>query len=289
MSLPLLKLKPISKDQIRSELVRVFRRFSAGKFPRKKIKDLTDILMIKRRSKILWINKASGAHTFSETKRIMSMPTTIGDHREAVDLALNFVVEQNLVSLLPHETLDVEFVSQVMNAAVKDGENEPVTQYGSDYFVGFGRRYRGVPIIGSRLILRIGDNGKLFGMQKTWRPIEEEGEWVTIDGIPPMDKVQDFLPQDNEEFNQNIAILNTQSGYIEGPVKNEQLIMGPGSIVNYITSPGSEMTSQQVIPLAPVNFPLFGTRKSFPSPEVKKRDLLPRKDRDDWNEEDELK
>lgn len=64
--------------------------------------------------------------------------------------------------------------------------------------------------------------------------------------------------------------------------------MGPGSIINYVTSPGSEMASQGLIPLAPVNFSLSGTRKSFPPAEVKKRDLLPRKDRDDRDKEDEL-
>jgi hypothetical protein len=287
MSLPLLKLKSISEKQINSQLNKISHQFLPGNFPTQSIKDLSDILVVKRSSKILWINKASGAYSFSETKGIMSRPTTILDHREAVDVALNFLVKQNLVALGPRETMDVEFVSQVMNAAVKDGENEPLTQYGSDYFVCFGRRYRGVPVVGSRLILRLGDNGKLFGVQKTWRPIEGEGEWVTIN-IPPMDQMQDFPPQDNGPTNQNITVLSTKSGYIEGPVKNKQLMMGPGSIVSYVTSPGSEMPSQKIIPSASVDFPLTGTRISFPPAKVKKQDLLPRKDRDDRNKEDEL-
>ena len=274
MSLPLLKLDSISEDHLYAQLAGVFHQTSAGKFPPNQVRDLSDLLTLKRGSKIYWISKASGAYSFSETTGIMSVPTTIPTHREAVDLALKLVVERSLIALGPNETLDVEFVSNVMNAAVKDGEQQPFTQYASDYFVGLGRRYRGIPVVGSRLILRLGDDGKLFGVQKTWRPIVGEGEWVTINASevgPP---------------NQNSIALNTKSGYIEGPVKNEQLMMAPGIIVSYIASAGDEMSSQKILPLASVNFPLTGVRKGFAPATVKKRDLLPRKDRDDQGEDE---
>jgi hypothetical protein len=258
-----------------------------GNFPRQQVGDLSDILTLNMDTNLLDQQDLWSRLLFPIT-RDHGHPYGHRDHREAVDLALKLLVDKNLVALSPHETLDVEYVSQVMNAAVEDGEDEPVIQYGSDYFVGLGRRYRDVPIVGSRLILRIGSNGHLFGVQKTWRPIVGEGEWVTTNPTPQGDQLPGLLLKDPGQANQNIIVRRTVSGYIEGPVKNEQLLMAPGCIINYTTSPGAEMASQRVIPLAPVNFPLSGTRKSFAPARVNKQDLIPKKDRDDRKKEDEL-
>ena len=281
LSLPIIKLGNISQDHLNSQLREIFHQTSSGAFPRQRVRDLSDIFTLKRGSKIYWISKASGACTFSDNKEIMSIPTDIRDHRQAVDLALKLLVEKNLVALGPHVTLDVEYVSQVMNAAVQDGEKEPVTQYGADYFVCLGRRYRDVPIVGSRLILRLGSKGTLFGIQKTWRPIVGEGEWVTTNPSPQGDQLPGLLLKNPGQANQNIIVRRTVSGYIEGPVKNEQLMMAPGCIINYTTSPSAEMASQKMIPLSSVNFPLNGTRKSFAPAKVTKKDLIRIKDRDD--------
>ena len=287
MSLPLLKLQSLSQNQVDSQLREIFQQTSNSNFPEKKVRDLADIFTLKRGAEIYWINKASGAYTYSHNHEVMSVPTDIRDHMQAVDLALRFIVMKNLVILGPHETLDVNFVSQVMNAAVEDGEDQPISQYGADYFVGFGRRYRGVPIIGSRLILRLGSKGKLFGVQKTWRPIVAEGEWVNINGTPPVEQLRSSLSQNAPQAEQNIIIHRTVSGYIEGPVKNEQLMMGPGCIINYTISPSSEMASQELIPLASVNFPLSGTRKSFEPVKGSRKDLIPVRDRDDRGQDEQ--
>lgn len=287
MTLPLLQLGNVSQDQLNSWLREIYRQTSGGAFPGQKIRDLSDIFTLKSGSRIYWINKASGASSFSNNKEVMAIPTNIKDHRQAVEAALRFLVNKNLVALGPHETLDVEFVSQVMNAAVKDGEVSPVTQYGADYFVCFGRRYRDIPIMGSRLILRVGADGKLFGVQKTWRPVVGEGEWVTTMATPQGDQMRNLLLKNPGQANQNIIVHKTVSGYLEGPVKNEQLMMGPGCIVNFTTSPGSEMASKKTIPLASVNFPLTGVYKKFPPAKVTRRDLIPVRDRDDRIKDEE--
>jgi hypothetical protein len=278
--MPLLRLHEIDEKQIYSRLENLVRRFSQERLSREEVQDLSDILTTTKESKVYWINRASGSYAFCENKEIMSIPTTISDHREAADIALKYVVEKNLVDLGPHESLDVEFVSTVMNAAVKNNDMEPMMQYASDYFVGFGRRYLGVPVVGSRLVLRIGDSGRLFGVQKTWRPIIAEGDLVSID----YSLLTDWL----HAHEKNIEILATSCGYIEGPVKNQQKMMGPGCIVNYreIYDPAG-MISQEVIPLADVGFPLVG--KMLEPTKVQPLDEMPIEDPDDNDKEDEIK
>jgi hypothetical protein len=142
-------------------------------------------------------------------------------------------------------------------------------------------------VVSKGLILRLGSKGELFGVQKTWRPIMGEGEWVTTNATPQGDQLPSLLLKNPGQANQSIIVRKSVSGYIEGPVKNEQLMMAPGSLVSYTTSPGAEMPSQKIIPLASVNFPLTGTRKSFSPARVTKRDLIPIKDRDDrWEDEE---
>jgi hypothetical protein len=118
-------------------------------------------------------------------------------------------------------------------------------------------------------------------VQKTWRPIVGEDKWVVINPTPQGEQLPSLLLQNQGQANQSIFVRKSVSGYIEGPVKNEQLMMAPGCVINYTTSPGAEMPSQKIIPLASVNFPLTGTRKNFSPATVRKKDLIPKKDRDD--------
>ena len=255
---PLLKLREVNEDQPRIELNEIVKMHFKGKLPSIRIKDYTDIMVTDVGNTLYYINKASGAYTFSIRENIMSLPTTISDHREAVEIALKYVVQNNLVTQGPNETIDLLYVTTVMNAAVKVGKTEPFVEYPADYFVAFGRRYRGVPVVGSYLILRIGDDGKLFGVQKTWRTIESEsGEWVTTND-----------PLRTDDSLSGMKIVGTVSGYIEGPVGNTQVMMGPGCIQTYRSLGASETSqaSQTLLPLARMNFPLSGTRKYF-SPE----------------------
>ena len=117
--------------------------------------------------------------------------TVVEDAEQAVDLALVGVAESGLITLAVHESLDVVGVASTRYAGWVDNggeEVEPVyfsdpssggllTEYKSDYTVYFGRRYRGVPILGPSLGVRLDSDGEMAAFMKGWRDIS--GETVT--------------------------------------------------------------------------------------------------------------
>ena len=269
--LPLLKLADMKEVQVRTNLGDMAKQLADTEDLPGPIKDLSHMVTTKVGSQIFWIAKASGTSSFSETKAPMAIPSTIRNVREAVALALNFVVQKELVKLGPHETIDVLFVSKVINAFVKDGQSQPVLRYPSDYFVGFGRRYRGIPVVGSRLCLRLGAEGKLFGVQKKWRPIIGEDRTVSIKNAAIMERVNTSLLarkilKPGQTAEKDLKILGVACGYFEGPISNEQQMMGPGCLVSYHpvkNASDADTPSQIVIPLDNFDFSLLGARKSF--------------------------
>lgn len=68
--------------------------------------------------------------------------------------------------------MDIVIVSCIKNASVSSNNRTPSEEFISDYYVGFGRRFNGVPIIGSKLVLRIDGDGDVAMVNKTWRQIE---------------------------------------------------------------------------------------------------------------------
>ncbi|MCK4420576.1 hypothetical protein KAW48_02170 [candidate division WOR-3 bacterium] len=264
---PLLTLIEIREEKIRSILEENIQTFSKVRIPEGQIKDLGHIFNAEIGTKIYWVSKASGAYSFSETKNIMSSPSKIKNHKDAVKLALGHLVELQLIKLSKYETIDVLYVSNVMNAATLDGKEEPFMVYPSDYFVSFGRRYKGIPVIGSYLTLRIGGEGKLFGVQRNWREVTEElDKGVKVDETIVLQKVKDQLLErrviEKEKDIKKIEIVSITCGYFEGYISNVQNKMGLGCLVNYKHS-DAEMISQLVFPIADLDFPLLGVRKQF--------------------------
>lgn len=124
--------------------------------------------------------------------------TIVKDAEEAVNLALDGVAKSGLIALAEHETLDVVGVASTHYAGWIDnggeevdpvyftnpGSEEPVTEYKSDYTVYFGRRYRGVPIIGPSLGVRLDAKGEMVAFMKGWRDINGETEpAVVLDSV----------------------------------------------------------------------------------------------------------
>ncbi|RLA89557.1 MAG: hypothetical protein DRG58_04785 [Deltaproteobacteria bacterium] len=275
--LPILQIQEVSEDQARAQLHQIIGQFGAGQEEQKPEADKGHMFAAQAGTRVFWVAKASGAASFSETQGSMAIPTTISNHRQAVALALKQVVDEKLVEPGPHETLDVMFVSQVTNAVVKDPKQKETTrQYPADYFVGIGRRYNGVPVIGSRLVLRLGADGRLFGMQKNWRPIIGKQGHVSIKEADLMPQLQAELEaqkvlKPGQTVAKDIKILGMACGYLEGPTIFEQKLMGPGCLINYRPAKRSseaDLVQQIVIPLAKVDFPLLGSRKQYPPPET---------------------
>jgi hypothetical protein len=122
--------------------------------------------------------------------------TIVEDAEQAVDLALDGVAKSGLITLAKHETLDVVGVASTHYAGWVEDEGEgdelmpvyftspdseeTVTEYKSDYTVYFGRRYRGVPIIGPSLGVRLDAKGEMVAFMKGWRDIDGETSAVAV-------------------------------------------------------------------------------------------------------------
>lgn len=280
---PIIKLEEVKEEKVRNILEKNIQRFSKDKVSEKQIKDLNDIYGAEIGTKIYWVSKASGAYSFSETKG-MSTPSKINDSEEAVEIALKHLKESQLIELSENETIDVLFVSNVMNAVVYDGEKDPFMMYPSDYSVGFGRRYNDIPVVGSYLILRIGKEGELLGVQKNWRDISGVGSnLVEVKDFQISDLLEYQLMKnklsENKEYVEKIEVVSISCGYFEGDISNVQDRMGPGCLVNY-KLPDSEMVSQMAFPAADFDFPLLGTRKHFEQVRQAPEDIEPIEDED---------
>ena len=272
-SLPLLQLQPVSQEQVNAQLSKLITQFSRKKSSSTPKLDQTDILSAKVGSKIYWVNKASGAYTFSETAKLMSVPAPKEDNKQALEWALASVAKYKLVQLGPYEMFDVISTSQIWTAAVKGDTDEPMVEYPSDYIIVLGRRYQGTPMVGSSLVLRLSGRGKLLGVQKNWRPITGEQGTARVEEATLLTNFEARLLEagilkDGQTVERDVIILNTACGYLEGPVGNEQVMMGPGALVTFrLRTAGSmDQASQVAIPLAVVEFPILGVGKYFNEP-----------------------
>jgi len=92
----------------------------------------------------------------------------------------------------------------------KTDSGEEVTDYISEYTVTFGRRYKGVPIIGPNLKVILDGSGKMIAYMQEWR---------TILGESP--ELMDLLPPDEIDENRttsvgpNLEVKLVACGYTE--------------------------------------------------------------------------
>lgn len=293
--LPVLKVQEYSEEQAQAELKKNRERFGTGKAGEKRENNLGYSVAVKDGTRVFWVAKSSGASSYSETKASMALPTSIRNPRQAVELALKQVVRNKLVELGPQESLDVVFVSHVVNAAVKDPKAQKATvQYPADYFVGLGRRYKGLPVVGSKLVLRLGEAGNLLGMQKNWRPIAGELGQVSIKKAEWQERLRAKLEaqkvlKPGQTLEKDILILNVACGYLEGPVLFEQKQMAPGCVVSFrpVNSDSADQFSQAVVPLAKTDFDLLGSMKKYPLSPADPDKVKPLNDPDDKGNDEE--
>jgi|GEM_PF-922997 len=294
--LPVLKLREVPEEEARAKLTEIRERYGTEKAGKKPENDLGYSVAAKDGTQVFWVAKASGASSYSETKASMARPTSIRNPRQAVELALKQVVLNKLVELGPQESLDVVFVSHVVNAAVKDPKaKKTLVQYPADYFVGLGRRYKGVPVVGSKLVLRLGEDGKVLGMQKNWRPIVGELGQVSIKKTEWQERLRAKLEaqkvlKPGQTLDKDIRILNVGCGYLEGPILFEQKQMAPGCIVSYRPvkhSDPADQFSQVVVPLAKTEFDLLGSLKKYPPAPADPDKVKPVTDPDDKGKDEE--
>lgn len=289
---PTPELEKITPEMAKNILKSNIRKFCNIQVSDREIDEVANIYCVTAGSKTGWVDKSSGAFSISETKGAMSKPSQIGDFKDAVKLALNYIKEYDLITLGRNETIDLIFASNVMNAAVKAEEEKPFLSYPSDYIVGFGRRYNGIPVIGSYLNLQIGEDGKLLGVQKNWRTIKgRSGKKMNVDStsiieLTKMNLLQQKIIETEDDF-KNIEILSTVCGYFEGSISNTQQKMGLGCLVNYRHS-NSENIAQLTFPIADFSFSLLGERTPLKAVRSTARPVVI-EDEDDKIEDEDLK
>lgn len=201
-----------------------------------------------------WIHNASGGFKYTKKKNI-AKKTSFRDFKEAVNVALEFIVQTMMIRLTEGEELDIISVSTVNNAvaSVKNSKT-PDEQFVSDYYVSFGRRFKGIPIVGSYLSLRLDAEKNPIMIKMNWREIVGVGEVVK-----PMKKEikeilyehPDFQRAFEDEINiEDIIITQIQSGYIEAPLSFKQNEFRPGSVVSFKKKDSfNEASVQLILPL----------------------------------------
>jgi hypothetical protein len=208
----------------------------------------------------------------------MVAPTKLRDVNDAVQRALQYVGDSRLVELGDGETMDVTFLSKVKNArafvkraaeetsaaGVPKGETieetRLVEQFDSDYYVGFGRRYKDVPVIGSFLVLRLDGSGKLAMVHKNWRRIvgaRGKNEIIDVASLPALRQLVAARPElcgsakDCKPVSaDDIRLVNVEWGYMEAPSSYRQTSLRPGAVVVFKVGGPGEGNSQLAVALS---------------------------------------
>lgn len=213
----------------------------------------TDSFSIDVRSQGMgYVAKETGAITLRRHD-VDRGPSSIENETKAVEMALERVAEADLLSLSPDESLDLVGVHQTRYATYPtrgpDGEpdvekalSEGTIPHVGEYTVYFGRRYRGVPIVGSGLGVRLDAQGKLVAFMKRWRDIEGVDEAVELLGETQIGRKR------SQVFNDNYPLHRVACGYFEdsSTVGIRQSSAGVGCELIY-TNPDAVEESQKYL------------------------------------------
>jgi len=201
----------------------------------------------------VWIHPASGGYKVTVTDDAMNKPTRLKDFKEAVQIGLEHIAKYKPIELGPDEEMDVVSASSVRNVLtdVKSPE-QPIGEFASDYYVSFGRRFRGVPVVGSHLTLRLDGDGAVVMESLAWRRIRaSEGGPARLTEKPLEELVFDS-PQFKELFGsrslaaRDIRITQVLAGYLEAPVDVIQDTLRPGCLIRFRLGQAEDEEDSQI-------------------------------------------
>ncbi len=249
--LPVIKLREPDEARFRDRFQQILKTFSDAKVM---TEEKGNIIIAKHREYACWMHRASGGFKYTQKQNNVSK-TSFKDFKEAVGTALDLVEKTGIVQLAEGEELDILGVSAINNAlATVKNPQTPKELFVSDYYVSFGRRYKGVPVVGSYLVFRLDAGKKPVMVKMNWREIAGTGVMAT-----PVTKEIARMVTEQPSFRksfgeqkkpEDIVITQVQSGYIEAPVNYKQMELRPGSLVSFkMRSEGDEETIQLVLPL----------------------------------------
>jgi hypothetical protein len=257
---PVLEFEPLKDDESKGKLKQIVARHSKQEIRDEEIKMAGNIYIAKVKTASYWISRSSGSYKFTENFNSMAAPTKIKDFKKAVQMALDYLGRQHLIELTDGEDADIIFVSSVKNVLTKvdekKGPEKPIEEFTSDYYVGFGRRYKDVPILGSSLIIRIDGEGNVASVQKNWRKISKVSSEKAKISTKPLEQIilsdsMFYKKYSEKPLNaKDIQIVDKKCGYMEAPVNYSQTSLRPGCIVSFkIGDSFDETYPQIVIPL----------------------------------------
>lgn len=257
---PVLELELVKDEECKRQLKQITAMHSKQQINDEEIKMTGNIYVAKITTASYWISRSSGAYKFTETANSMAVPTKIKDFKQAVQMALDYVGRHRLIELTNGEEVDILFVSTVRNVLTtvdeKKGPEKPIEEFTSDYYVGFGRRYNDIPILDSRLVIRLDGEGNVTSVQKNWRKISKVGiEKARIS----TKTIQDIIISDPMFYKRytaeprsakDIHIVDKKCGYMESPVNYSQAKLRPGCNISFkIGDSLAESYPQIIIPL----------------------------------------
>ncbi|MEW6418915.1 MAG: hypothetical protein AB1480_12475 [Nitrospirota bacterium] len=254
---PILELEIIKDEDNKEKLKHLITRYSGKQFRDEEIKTSGNIYIANIKTTSYWISRSSGSYKFTENANSMTTPTKIKDFKQAVQMALDYLGRQHLIELTEGEDADILFVSAVKNVLTtvdeKKGPEKPVEEFTSDYYVGFGRRYKGIPIWGSQLIIRLDGEGNVASVQKNWRKISEISSEKAKISTKTLDQIILSDPIFYKKYSEkplnvkDIQIVDKKCGYLEAPVNYSQARLRPGCIVSFKISEKMDETYPQII------------------------------------------
>ncbi|MDY6854376.1 MAG: hypothetical protein SWO11_06655 [Thermodesulfobacteriota bacterium] len=213
-----------------------------------------NIIMAKADGFVFWVHQASGGYKYTK-KGNEVVKTSFGDFKDAVNTALETLAETEIVRLVEGEELDILSVSAVKNAVANVEKPDPPQElFISEYYISFGRRFNGIPIIGSYLVVRLDGEKRPVMVKMNWREIVGTGEVVE----PVKKEIHQVLAEHpdyrkacgEQKESRDIVITQMQSGYIEAPINFRQRELRPGSLVLFKTGLAvDEDAVQLVLPL----------------------------------------
>ena len=272
---PIPTLETVSDEMCRERLKEATQNLANAKEGEVQFVDGENIFVALNEDLSTWISRASGVYKFTRTKESMIAPTKFKSFKEAVQAALDYVGRKQLVTLAENEEMDILFISSVENAMstveeisqerrpkewqerisaidpksalleVYDPEELTFDKIGlkeeftSDFYVGFGRRLNGIPVIGSQLVVRLDGNGETAMVLKQWRASEEpQGRLVSVSDKSLAELIIAH-PEFYERYSQkevsprDITVIGKKCGYMAAPADFRQQELRPGCEVTF--------------------------------------------------------
>jgi len=223
-SVPRLAFKQVDSAELSAKLQNMTNMLLGNSASQDTVDESDDEYTISRPGK--GISYASKQNGFWAVKKhdFPRNSTVVQNAGDAVNRALSQIAEKGLISTLKGETIDVTGIasthyagwmangSQLVAVGFVDAKSgEKLKQYRSEYTVYFGRKYKGVPILGNSLVARLDSDGLLVAVMNSWREIAGEV------GLPvSVQTASQVAPELSAEQDEAFELANTVCGYTEG-------------------------------------------------------------------------